>query len=233
MKFKINNKSLLTVLVTFSTLGFGQATHADLVQSAGEIPAATVIDFSEFSGDFLFGAGPVQIGVPAGLDIEWFSSNTSAVIGNGSYGLDDNGSWTIGRNGYTGLNTDSGSMTFQFNDGPVAGVGGFMNYAIPGYGSAIIEALDQGGAVLESYDILALAPISTPNGIDEGAFRGIVRPQADIYGFRLLNAFDVLDDLTFTNVPAGPPEPVPTLSTWALILMAGLFGMVAFVRRRA
>lgn len=233
MIFKINNKPLITVLITFATLGFGSATHADLVQSAGEIPAATVIDFSEFSGSFLFTAGPVQIGGPVGLDIEWSSSNVNAVIGDGQYGLVDNGNWTAGRNGYTGLNIADGSMTFQFNDAPVAGVGGFMNYAAPNYGSAIIEALDQGGAILESYDILALAPISTPGGTDEGAFRGIVRPQADIYAFRLLNAFDVLDDLTFTNVPTGPPEPVPTLSTWALILMAGLLGMVAFVRRRA
>jgi len=233
MKSKFSNKYLLATITALLSVGFGSAVQADLVTSAGDIPSATVIDFSEFGGSFLFTSGPVQIGNPVALDIEWFSTNSNAVIGNGGYGLGDNGGWDSGRNGYTGLNTDSGSMTFQFNDGPVAGVGGFMNYAVPNFGTPTIEVLDQGGAVLESYDILALAPISTPNGTNEGAFRGIVRPQADIYALRLLNGYDVLDDLTFSAGPREPVVPVPTLSTWALMLLAGLLGIAAFTRRRA
>lgn len=230
-----NSKHLIKVMIVLCSFGFGSAAQADLITSAAGITNPTVIDFSEFNGAWLYTAGPVQIGNPVTRDIEWFSTNSNAVIGNESYGLGDNGSWTSGRVGYTGLNTDAGSMTFQFNDAPVAGVGGFVNYAPVSYGTPIIEALDQNGVVLESYDLVANAPISTPNGIDEGAFRGITRAQADIYGFRLLNAFDVLDDLTFTGVPVGPPAPlvpVPTLSTWALLLLAGLLGLTAFVRRR-
>ena len=229
---KFNNKHLFKVMIVLCSIVFGSATQADLVTSAAEITDATVIDFSEFNGPWLFTAGPVQIGNPVTRDIEWFASHDQAVIGNSSYGLAGNGNWTSARNGYTGLNATSGSMTFQFNDSPVTGVGGFVNYAPVSYGTPIIEVLDQNGAVLESYDIFALAPISTPDGTDEGAFRGIVRAQADIYAFRLMNAFDVLDDLTFTDVPAEPPIPVPSLSTWALLLLASLLGLTAFVRRR-
>ena len=188
--------ALALAMLAVSTL------QAGLVTSVSEFPegaGTTVIDFSEFSGPFLFTAGPVQIGDPAARDIEWFSTASNSVIGNGSYGLSTNGSWTSGRNGYTGLNTSSGSMTFRFNDSPVAGVGGFMNYAPGTAATAIIEALDQAGEILESYDLIALAPISTPGGVDAGAFRGIVRAQADIYALRVSNAFDVLDDFTFTE----------------------------------
>lgn len=199
MKSKFDSKYLLVVLSAIIFLGFGSTAQADLVTSAGDFPDATVIDFSEFNGPWLITAGPVQIGTPVARDIEWFSTYASSAIGSGTYGLDGNGSWTSGRNGYTGLNTSSGAMTYQFNDLPVAGVGGFMNYAVPGYGNAIIQALDQAGEVLESYDLVALAPISTPGETDAGAFRGIVRAQADIYALRVSNAFDVLDDFSFTG----------------------------------
>lgn len=237
MKQKINNKRLMVVLLALITIGFGSSSQAALVTDAADIPNAAVIDFSEFAGGWLYGAGPVQIGNPVSRDIEWSSSTSNSVIGDGAYGLLNNGNWTSARVGFTGLNAASGHMTYQFNDAPVAAVGGFMNYAT-GNGTPVIEVLDQNGAVLESYDVLAMAPISTPNGTDEGAFRGIVRPQADIYALRITNAFDVLDDLTFTSTvvsrpPIPPSIPVPALSTWALLLLAGLMGVAAFTRRRA
>jgi hypothetical protein len=44
------------------------------------------------------------------------------------------------------------------------------------------------------------------------------------------DGYIVLDDLTFTSQAA---VPVPTFSTWALVLLAGLLGLVVFMRRRA
>ncbi len=230
MKICSRNGRLCAALIALVCAGFGSNTWADLVTSANEIPGAQVIDFSEFNVSFNYTAGPVQIGNPVVRDIEWFSTYSSSVIGSGGYGLGDNGSWTSGRTGYTGVNTDSGAMTYRFNDGPVAAVGGFVNYAPQYTPNALIEALDQNGDVLESWDLVALAPISTPDGTDEGAFRGIVRPQADIYALRVSNSFIVLDDLAFTSQPS---VPVPMLSAWMLALLAGLLGLVAFMRRRA
>ncbi len=229
MTSRFQNRQLLTVFAVLLLVGFVPAVRAALVTSADQLSNVTVIDFSEFSGDFLFTAGPVQIGNPVGRNIEWFSTYERSVIGNGGYGLNANGNWTSARQGYTGLNTESGAMTYRFNDAPVSGVGGFVNYATE-EGQAIIEVLDQNGVVLESYDVTDSAPISTPGANDAGAFLGIWRPQADIYALRLSNAYDVLDDLTFTSAPA---VPVPTLSTWAMLLLAGLLGMLAVLRRRA
>jgi hypothetical protein len=103
-------------------------------------------------------------------------------------------------------------MTFQFNSGPVSHVGAFVNYApdtyAPGTGTFLIQALDSNGNVLESYDITTLAPISTPNQIDAGAFRGISRSTADIAAFRLLGALNLADNLTFSRAAVTTaPEP--------------------------
>lgn len=233
MNIYIGRKHILAVVALLATLGFGLTAQAELITTDEGIPSPVVIDFSEFSGGWLSGAGPVQIGNPVSRDIEWFTDNSGSVIGDGGYGLTTNGQWTAARNGFTGLNASAGSMTYRFNDSPVAVVGGFMNYA-PGNGIPSIEALDEFGVVLETYDLLAVAPIVTPDATDDGAFRGINRPTADIYALRITNGFDVLDDLTFSGSPVQAVDPVsiPTLSTWALLLLAGLLTLVAFNRRR-
>ena len=88
---------------------------------------------------------------------------------------------------------------------------------------AMIEALGISGNILESYNIEALAPISTPGGLNAGAFRGISRAQGDIYGFRLSNRITVVDDLTFVKAV---PEP-----SIIGLFATGLFGL-GFARRK-
>lgn len=180
-----------------------------------------VIDFSQFVVQQSVGAG-VQVGTLVGEDV-FLTAVGDHRVGPMNHGLGANGSWT--RSG--ALNNDSaqGMMTFTFNDGPVSGVGGFVNYA-PGFGTYIIEALGAGGIVLESYDIAAVAPISTPAAVNDGAFRGILRGTNDIVAFRLSFGFNVIDDLAFTRADAAVPEPA------TLFLMGGGMAVAALRRRK-
>ena len=138
------------------------------------------------------------------------------------------GSWDSGRNGYAGNNgrTPGDFARFTFST-PVSAVGGFFNY-VPGdfIGAPFtILVYGAGNILLESYNIEALAPISTPSGLNDGAFRGILRGQADIVAFEFQNGVSVMDNLTYTTRQQAP-EP----GTVAL-LSAALVG-IGLLRRR-
>lgn len=216
-------KILVCLAIGISILCLASISQATLITSSATIDSQVIVDFSEFSGGWIYTSGPVQIGNPVNLDVTWESTFSSSVIGNGNYGLGDNGSWDSPRNGYVGLNTRSGDMTILFNDGLVSAVGGFLNYA-PGHGTMSISALDASLAILESYS----PSISTPGGLNEGAFYGISRGDADIYGFRISNAYVVMDDLTFGG-SGGDPIPEPCTM---LLLGTGLVGLAGIGRRR-
>lgn len=208
------------------------AAHAALVTSSAGFVSPTVVDFNAFAGGgYGFTFGPVAVG--GGVTFTATGPNNSgmgAVLGDGGYGLGANGMWDTGTTApgaYTGVDGDGTTSTMTFTlSSPVAAIGGFMNY-VPGYVDyPLIEALDSSSAVLESYNLEALAPISTPGGYNDGAFRGIVRPSADIYAFRVVSAYAVLDDLTFARTVI--PEPAETAMAGAAL--AGL-GAV-WLRRR-
>ncbi|MBI5676545.1 MAG: hypothetical protein HZC48_12110 [Nitrospirae bacterium] len=202
---------------------------AALVTNSGAMPSPTdVVTFDNFGPGFTVGSGPQQVGTPIGEDIVWTTTYSSSVIGCGGYLLGSNGYWNCGKAGHTGLSTGSGDMIFTFNSGLVNSVGGFINYA-PGKGSnVVISAHACTGAVLESYDITVAAPISTPSGVNAGAFRGITRPSADICQFRVSNQYVVLDDLTFSEA-----AQVPNLNEWGMIIFMALAGLssVYYLRR--
>jgi hypothetical protein len=202
--------------------------RADLITTG--FGANTVIDFSQFAGiGYNFTFGPDQIGEAVGLDVMFTAnpfvggnSRSGSVLGSGDYGLGSNGDWR-GDKTYSGLDSSSGGMTYTFNFGLVSTVGGFVNYAT-GYGTVIIEALNRSGNILESHMLDVEAPISTPAGLNEGAFRGIQRASADIAAFRVSNAYVVLDDLAFNRSPGPVPEPA------TLILFGS--GAVALATRK-
>lgn len=211
---RIAKKMVFTAgLLSALCLAGATTTEASLITTA---PSGTVIDFSQFSG-WLWGAGPTQVGTLVGDDVVFTSTTTSSVIGDGGYGFLSNGSWS-GKSG-AGLNTSTGTMTFTFNTAMVSSVGGFLNY-VPdaGYGGDVfISVYDSLSTLLESYNISALAPISTPGGVNAGAFRGISRSTADISYFTLSNAYVMIDDLTYSST--GGPTPTPEPST--LLLLSG------------
>jgi hypothetical protein len=198
---------IAAVMVTSLAISIGRA-EANLITLAPV--GATVVDFSQFGGAFVLTAGPVQVGDLVGEDVIYTANQNSSVIGNSTYGLDTNGFWNSGRNGYTGVNNqveaaEPNAITFTFDAGPIMAVGGFMNYAPGIQGVVLIEALGSSGVVLESYVLNSDAPIITPDPANAaknaGAFRGIARPTNDIQAFRYSGAAAVLDDLTFVRVP--------------------------------
>lgn len=164
------------------------------------------------------------------------NSGLGAVLGVGDYNLGRNGSLGGGAV-YAGLDSLTGFMDFRLTGGPVTQFGAWVNYygglqydGEGGNAAPFIAALGADGQVLESWDLSVRAPISTPDGFNQFAFRGISRDSADIYGLRLGNAFIVAAGSADGGLPAAPVAPVPEPSTYALML-AGL-GFVAWHARR-
>lgn len=228
------NKNVSVYSIALGFILLCAQANAALITSSGDLNSASVIDFSQFDiGSYTFINGPTQVGDLVGENVEFSAQAPNAGLGGGNYGLVGNGIWTDplgsgqGRDGYAFINNGGDFMDFTFNDGLVSGVGGFMNYCptCPN-GPALIQALGIGGNVLESWDIEQVAPISTPEGVNAGDFRGILRDQADIFTFRVWNRIAVLDDLTFSRDSVNVPEPA------SLILLGlGLVG-IGFSRKK-
>jgi len=220
-------RSVRLAAITIAVLGLAERASADFITNAGGVgePSKTIV----FGTGDQFTAGPVQVGTAVGENITWSSTVGFSVVNYASwYGLVDNGSWDgFGTNGYTGLNTDVGEMTFRFLSGLVSQVGGFINYALGGYSDVIISAYDINGNLLEAYNVNMLAPISTPGGTNEGAFRGISRATNDIAAFSVSNGYVVLDNLKFSRLEVEPAPLPPT----AIPLGIGALVFAFFGRR--
>ncbi len=112
------------------------------------------------------------------------NSGLGSVIGQGSYGLLDNGSFGDDAV-YIGVDSRTGYDQLVLNGGPVSALGFFMNYAPNAGGDdPTISALDINGNPFASFDLATLAPISTPGGFNQFQFRGLSDTTASIYGLR-------------------------------------------------
>lgn len=195
--------------------------HAGLITSPAEIVGPVdVIDFSDRPTQTTT-LGPESVGHSVGRDVVFTATNVFGVAGFSAalYGLGENGVWNSDRT-YVFTNPNPGSaetstIRFQFEDGLVSSVGAFLNYCIAGPGAGCdaprLRVYDSSLQILEEYDLSLAAPISTPNGVNEGAFRGITRASADIFAFEFVGA-GVLDDLTFSQL-----EQVPEPPAWVLL----------------
>lgn len=185
------------------------------------------LDLSAYAnGNYNFTFGPITVdgftftAAPGGGG----NSGQGSVVGQGGYGLAGNGSFG-GDAVYIGVDSGTGYAQLVLNGGPVSQIGFFMNYA-PGVGNnATIEALDAMGNVFASYDLTALAPISTPGGFNAFQFRGIASDSNDIYGLRFGGNY-----ILVTGTADGIPGIVPEPSTWALLILG--FGLTGAAMRR-
>jgi hypothetical protein len=228
--YKVSTRFCFVARSAVFLLSIGLA-HAALITQSSDIPSpSTAIDFSDFAGvNSVFTDGPIQVGNLVGVDVTFTSDNPDgAYIGSGPYGLADNGAWdsTLTMAGIlTDLaGTDPYTMIFTFNSGPVSAVGGFMNYATfdgSGFGDVYIRALAFDNSILEEWDITTGAPISTPGATNDGAFRGILRPTADIFGFSVSNSAAVLTNLTFSSEETSPSNPAVPEPGSIILLLSG------------
>ena len=221
------------VAAVVTILGLSPNTSNAALITTNSLASPTTVDFSQFvASPVISGSGAIQIGGLVGEDIEYSGNPDGGLYAfDGSWGLADNGSWGA-RTGYIGQNNARpGEMIITFNDGPVSGVGGFMNHCPSGLDCTgahlVISAFDIGDVLLESYDITLLANISTPGGFNEGAFRGISRANNDIASFHVSGYVPVLDDLAFSREVTAVPEPT-SLALTAL----GLLGLASRYHRR-
>ena len=140
------------------------ASRADL--GAGLPDDAAVL------ADYGFTYGPVSLpGMVFTRSAGETNSGLGAVLGQGDYDLGRNGQ-IGGAAFYAGLDSLTGYMDFRLTGGPVSRFGAWVNY-MGGLGqdseglstSPFIAALGANGEVIESWDLAARAPISTPDAV--------------------------------------------------------------------
>ena len=194
-----------SALIIALWIGLSQAT---LITSSAGFQNSIIIDFSQYSSCSFGSQGcspPLNVGGLVGEVVNF--AGTPGFLGvsayNAVFGLESNGFWDNARNGFVGINNGQGATgifaRFTFAAGLVNAVGTFENYSPTTGGSPIMRALDSNGNVLEQYNLSLLAPIVTPNGLNQGAFRGIVRSTRDIAALEFVDGFQVLDNLTFSH----------------------------------
>ena len=237
---KAKFKLLAGAVLALAFAGAAQASISLTTSSAGY--SGPTLNLSSFASkvnssgyDFTFGPVAVPNGFtfvasPGGSGGFPYGGNSGlgSVIGDGGgYGLAGNGSFG-GSALYIGVDSGTGYDQLLLKN-PVNQIGFYFNYA-PGIGSdATISALGISGNIIGSYDLTALAPISTPGGYNEFVFRGIDSTANDIYGLQFGGNYLLIAGSPSGGIGGGAPEP----TSWALLLMGGGgVGAVLRTRRR-
>lgn len=221
MKLKLKHMAFVAMLACAN-----MASAATSLTTSDSGYSGPTLNLSAFSnGGYNFTFGPVAL--PGGITFtaapgNGGNSGQGSVIGQGSYGLSSNGNFG-GSATYIGVDSRTGFATLTFGT-TVSSFGGYWNYS-PNSGNApVISAYDESDNLLGSYDLSVLAPISTPSGFNQFAFRGIQSDSADIKSFRFGGSY-----LLLAGTPDGQIPAVPEPETYAMLL-AGL-GLLGVVKR--
>ncbi len=188
------------------------------------------LDLSAFAnGNYNFTRGPIAIdGFTFTASPVNPSSDAGSVVGQGTYGLASNG-YFGGDAVYIGVDAPDGYAELLGTTG-YSELGFYFNYAPFTGDDPTIWTLDAAGNVLDEFNLAALAPISTPDGFNEFAFRGVAYDDGtEIYGLRFGGSYILLTGTADGTVPPATGN-IPEPATWAL-LIAG-FGLVGVAARR-
>lgn len=186
--------------------------------------------FGGFATDFaaacpsLLCVNPGSITVGTAGHVVTMSANTpDHRISSGAHQLGGNGFIEGGI--WAAVNGSEGILTFDF-ESPVTAVGAFMNYRPDaGFGAPFLGAWN-GSVFLGLWNLALEAPIETPGGYNEFAFRG-VEYAGGITRLTLGGGNLVTKDLQVLSAAAAVPEP----EALALLGMGGL-ALALLPRRR-
>jgi hypothetical protein len=193
--------------VTIALVTGQSVAHASLVTS---IPGGTLLSVPavEFIGE-----GPETV-APG---VTW-SSNTNSLYGyDKGFTFGANGAWGFAVGPMEGLNTTSGTMTFQFST-PVSAVGGLINWAGPGgFGPTNIAVYNSSNQLIEN----VVLDDGSSNLFAPNSFYGFSDSTNDIAYFTLTGGYIGITDLTVST--ATPlPAALPLFATGLGAM--GLFG---------
>ena len=193
---------LTYALVTLIGCTCATFLNAELVQNTSSFPPFhKAIPFEPWA-DTYNQAQETQIGTYSNENIMWWSDGS--YLGPTDYAFGGRGAgWRSVDHG-KGIATsvqDQVVVLFRF-DRPVSSAGCFLQYTIgwPKMADGVwIEALDKFNRPLESHNLWTEAPVPAEQ---DGAFRGIVRKQNDIYGLQIRSngSFIGMDDLTIGRI---------------------------------
>ena len=216
---KLTSLSLVTGIAVSGIVASGAFTPAQAVGTLLTTKTGytgPVLDLDAYAtGDNNYTNGPLPI--PGGIT---FTSTApfGSTLGQNSV---DAQFYNLGSNGiidrmpvFAGLDSRTGEMAFSFST-PVQQFGAFLNYDPGSSTDPTISTFDSVGKLLSTFNLATFpgAAISTPNGVNQLAFRGIAEDTAIISSFTLGGSFIVASGREFPPASTAVPEPFTIIGT--------------------